>query len=108
MTGCRPRGASPGHFTIVSRVWQTAADLGYSRYFLPQPGLTITDDHVPLLDAGLRVIDVIDMQYGPLAPGYTAETQSNPNYHHTLQDTYDKVSAKSLQVVGDVALSLVK
>jgi hypothetical protein len=93
---------------VVSRVWETAANLGYSKYFLQQPGLTITDDHVPLLDAGLRVIDVIDMQYGPLAPGYGPETLSNPNYHHTLQDTYDKVSAKSLQVVGDVALSLVK
>jgi glutaminyl-peptide cyclotransferase len=93
---------------VVTRVWQTAADLGYSKYFLQQPGLTITDDHVPLINAGLRVIDVIDMQYGPLPPGYGPETQSNPSYHHTMQDSYDKVSAKSLQIVGDVALTLVK
>jgi len=32
----------------------------------------------------------------------------NPNYHHTMQDTIDKVSAKSLQIVGDVAVTLVK
>jgi len=93
---------------VVSRVWQTASDLGYSRYFLQQPGLTITDDHVPLINAGLRVIDVIDMQYGPLPPGYGPETQSNPSYHHTMQDSFDKVSARSLQIVGDVALTLVK
>lgn len=94
---------------VVSRVWQTAADLGYSKYFIPQQGLTVTDDHVPLIrKGGLRVIDVIDIQYGPMPKGYDAMTQPNPNYHHTLQDTMDKVSAHSLQVVGDVAVTLVK
>jgi hypothetical protein len=39
---------------------------------------------------------------------HDAFTQSNPNYHHTMQDTFDKVSAKSLQTVGDVAVTLVK
>jgi hypothetical protein len=87
---------------VVSRVWQKAADLGYSRYFIPRVGQDVTDDHVPLLDKGLRVIDVIDIDYGPLGPGGVPE----PNYHHTLQDTIDKISSKSLQIVGDVALSL--
>ena len=50
------------------------------------------DDHVPLLNAGLRVIDVIDLTYPP---------------HHTPQDTMDKISAKSLATVGDVATALV-
>lgn len=93
---------------VVNKVWQTAADLGYSKYFLQQPGIGITDDHVPLLDKGLRVADVIDFQYGPLPPGYTASTTPNPSYHHTMQDTFDKLSAHSLQVVGDVAVTLVK
>jgi hypothetical protein len=93
---------------VVSRVWQTAADLGYSKYFISQVGQQITDDHVPLLDKGLRVIDVLDIQYGPLPAGHDAFTASSPNYHHTMQDTFDKVSAKSLQVVGDVAVTLVK
>jgi hypothetical protein len=30
-----------------------------------------------------------------------------PSYHHTLQDTIDKISVHSLQVVGDVALALI-
>ena len=72
-------------------VWNTAADLGYSHYFIPAPGQTITDDHVPLLNAGLHVIDVIDIDYP---------------WHHTPQDTFDKVSAQSLQIVGDVATKL--
>jgi glutaminyl-peptide cyclotransferase len=77
---------------IVARVWQTAQDLGYSRYF-PSRGIgQITDDHVPLIAKGLRVIDVIDLDY---------------DYHHRHTDTLDKVSAASLQIVGDVATALV-
>jgi glutaminyl-peptide cyclotransferase len=87
---------------VVSRVWQHAADMGYDKYFIPRQGYDVTDDHVPLLNKGLRVIDVIDLDYGPLGPDGVAE----PNYHHTMQDTMDKISAKSLQIVGDVALSL--
>jgi glutaminyl-peptide cyclotransferase len=87
---------------VVSRVWQRAADLGYSRYFLPTGGYEVTDDHVPLIERGLRVIDVIDLDYGPPTP----DGHASPSYHHTLQDTIDKISQQSLQIVGDVALSL--
>jgi hypothetical protein len=45
----------------------------------------------------VRAIDVIDLDYGP-----------NNSYHHTVEDTEDKLSARSLQVVGDVALALVR
>ena len=78
---------------IVSRVWQTAADLGYSGVFAPRVGESITDDHLPLLDAGLRVIDVIDIEFAA---------------HHTPFDTIDKVSERSLQIVGDVAVKLLQ
>jgi hypothetical protein len=77
---------------VVSRVWQTAADLGHGDVFVQESGGLITDDHIPLLNAGLRVIDVIDLLYPP---------------HHTPQDTMDKISAKSLGIVGDVATALV-
>jgi hypothetical protein len=82
---------------VVSRVWDMAANLGYSKYFLPEAKYPVTDDHIPLLQAGLRVIDVIDLDYGP----------ANNSYHHTLADTMDKISAKSLGIVGDVAAALV-
>jgi hypothetical protein len=77
---------------VVSRVWQTAADLGYGNIFVEESGGEVVDDHVPLLDAGLRVIDVIDLTYPP---------------HHTPYDTMDKISARSLAIVGDVATALV-
>jgi glutaminyl-peptide cyclotransferase len=93
---------------VVNRVWQTAMDLGYENYFIRQVGIQVTDDHLPLLNKGLRVIDVLDIQYGPMPAAHGPMTPSSPNYHHTLQDTMDKISAKSLQIVGDVAVTLVK
>ena len=84
---------------IVARVWQTAEDLGYGKYFVAQSTGPVTDDHVPLIKKGLRVIDVIDIDY--------VEQSGPKNYHHTIYDTIDKVSAHSLQVVGDVAVTLV-
>jgi peptidase M28-like protein len=89
---------------VVSRVWGRAADLGYSKYFISRVGQDVTDDHVPLLNKGLRVIDVVDIDYGPLGP----DGAPSPSYHHTLQDTIDKISKQSLQVVGDVALAVLK
>jgi hypothetical protein len=93
---------------VVQRVWQVAAELGYNNYFLAQPGIQVTDDHRPLENKGLHVIDVLDIQYGPLPAVHDAGTLSSPNYQHTTQDTIDKLSAKSLQIVGDVAVTLVK
>ena len=79
---------------VVQRVWAKAKDLGYDKYFLPDMrSYTITDDHYPLLKAGLRVIDVIDIDY---------------DAHHTMGDTVERVSAKSLKIVGDVAMALLR
>ena len=87
---------------VVTRVWKKAEDLGYAKYFQNTGGQQITDDHVPFLEKGFRVIDVIDYEYGPP----DASGRAALNFHHTLQDTMEHVSAKSLQIVGDVALSL--
>ena len=93
---------------VVRRVWDTASELGYGRHFVGEVGETITDDHVPLQKKGLRVIDVVDIQYGPLPSSHNGFTHASPNYHHTSQDTMDKLSTQSLQIVGDVAATLVK
>lgn len=82
---------------VVQRVWSKAAEMGYGPVFVSRAEQQVTDDHIPLLQAGLKVIDVIDLDYGP-----------GNSYHHTLQDTMDKISAKSLKVVGDVALALLR
>jgi Zn-dependent M28 family amino/carboxypeptidase len=82
---------------VVARVWRVAEELGYGRYFIPQGKYRVNDDHIPLLAKGLRVIDVIDFDYG----------SESHTYHHTPEDTIDKLSAGSLKVVGDVAVRLV-
>ena len=78
---------------VVERVWRTARDLGYGPYFLPGVKHTLIDDHVALQRAGIHAIDVVDFDYP---------------YWHTPDDTIDKVAAGSLQVVGDVAVALVR
>ena len=90
---------------VVSRVWEAASELGYGKYFINQNAGGITDDHVPLLKRGLRVIDVIDINY--CTSGVGCGPGDERNIHHTMQDTIDKLSAKSLQIVGDVAMALV-
>ena len=69
-------------------VWSSAARLGYSSTFVPE-GFTVEDDHLPFVQAGVASIDIIDLDY--------------PQWH-TAQDDLDHVSARSLQIVGDVVL----
>lgn len=78
---------------VVARVWETAKDIGHGGVFLDGPKHTLTDDHIPLQRVGIRAIDVIDFDY--------------PHWH-TPDDTLDKVSAQSLQVVGDVAMAVIR
>lgn len=51
---------------------------------------TIEDDHLPFLRAGVPAVDIIDLDY----PAW-----------HTVGDTFDKLSAESLQAVGDVVIA---
>ncbi|MGQ0649246.1 MAG: M28 family peptidase [Gemmatimonadaceae bacterium] len=78
---------------VVDRVWRVAGELGYGQYFTPGNIGPVTDDHVPLLAKGLPVIDVIDLGFP---------------WHHTPEDTIDKVSSVSLKIVGDVAWAMLR
>jgi hypothetical protein len=78
---------------VVELVWRVAKEVGHSKEFIATPNHTLTDDHVELQKVGIRAIDVVDFNY----PAW-----------HTPDDTIDKVSAASLQAVGDVALGLVR
>lgn len=78
---------------VVQRVWSTAKRLGYGGVFVERVAQGLIDDHVPLQAVGIRAINVIDFDYP---------------YHHTTEDTLDKISARSLQIVGDVAVALVR
>jgi glutaminyl-peptide cyclotransferase len=60
------------------------------------------DDHLPFLKRGVPSLDVIDADYG-------AHTSAMPDgYHHTDQDTIDKISPKSLQISADLFLETIR
>ena len=77
-------------------VWQTATDMGYGKYFLNLAQAT-EDDHLPFLKKGVNALDLIDFDYGP-----------NNAYWHNEQDTVDKLSAHSFDVVGNVLIAVVR
>jgi Zn-dependent M28 family amino/carboxypeptidase len=74
---------------LTDMVWGTAKRLELDNYFVPD-ATRVEDDHLPFLAAGVPSVDIIDLDYEPW---------------HTAKDTLDAVSARSLQVVGDVVLA---
>ena len=81
---------------LVDLVRQAAHKFGYERYFF-QTEEAVEDDHLAFVDRGVPSIDVIDLDYGP-----------NNIYHHTAQDTMDKISARSLTIDGDVFMETIR
>jgi Zn-dependent M28 family amino/carboxypeptidase len=77
-------------------VLKAATTLGYQSHFF-RTKTAIEDDHMPFQKIGVPVVDIIDIDYG----------YANA-YHHTSQDTLDKLSPKSLQIVGDVVLQTIE
>jgi Zn-dependent M28 family amino/carboxypeptidase len=76
---------------LVDIVWDAAGRLGHRAAFSNQLS-AVEDDHVPFLRAGVPSVDIIDLDnYAP--------------YWHTAQDDLEHVSARSLQIVGDVVLA---
>jgi glutaminyl-peptide cyclotransferase len=80
-----PPGSSPA---LARNTFAAADALKLRQHFTYFQG-DITDDHTPLNSAGIPVIDWIDFDYPPW---------------HTAEDTLDKISAESLEIVGRVAL----
>jgi glutaminyl-peptide cyclotransferase len=81
----------------VDLVWRTAAEMGHGDVFVAEPGISVTDDHIPLQQAGFRAIDVIDFDYGP-----------GNRWWHTPDDTLDKISAASLKIAADVGVAVIR
>lgn len=75
---------------LVELVWGTAERLGISA-FHRDVKYRIMDDHIPLIESGIRCIDLIDFDYP---------------YWHTTEDTPDKCDPESLKAVGDLLLHL--
>ena len=74
-------------------VWAQARKLGHTATFV-DVDTTIEDDHVPFAKAGVPTIDLIDLNHYIAIGAW-----------HTALDDLDHVSARSLQIVGDVLMA---
>jgi len=75
---------------LTEEIWAAAKRLGYEQFFIPEYKYSMLDDHIPFVEKGIRAVDLIDFDYP---------------YWHTIEDTPDKVSPQSLQIVGEVVLA---
>lgn len=79
----KERNSNPN---LTDEIWEVAKGLGYESKFIPEYKYSMLDDHTPFLEVSIPAVDIIDFDYP---------------YWHTIEDTPDKVSAESLQVVGE-------
>jgi glutaminyl-peptide cyclotransferase len=104
-------GAKDGHFTregtsldkarsVVDKIWNTAAKIGYSDYFLFKDTGAITDDHVYINQAGIPTVDIYDH------PAYGGPDVYFPAYHHTTADNMSIIDRKTMKAVGQTVLQV--
>jgi glutaminyl-peptide cyclotransferase len=94
LTVTLPRNGTPA---LMSLALEAAREEGRRDRFFLLDG-AVLDDHVPFLEAGLPAVDLIDFQFGP-TPGSHA-------YWHAVDDTLDKLDARSLETVGRVVIRM--
>ena len=80
---------------LLDLIYTAAERGGYQSHFYGRQG-PIEDDHIPFFKRGVPTADVIDLDYG-----------YNNVFHHTPQDTMDKLSPKSLEIVGNTILEAI-
>ena len=80
---------------LLDLIYTAAERRGYQSHFyaVEEP---IEDDHLPFVNRGVPSADVIDLDYG-----------YNNVFHHTPQDTMDKLSPKSLEIAGNTILETI-
>ena len=81
---------------LEDMVYQAATELGYQSHFFART-IAIEDDHLPFVERGVPSADLIDLDYG-----------YGNVFHHTPQDTLNKLSPKSIEIVGKVILKTVQ
>lgn len=72
-------------------IWQTGRELGHEKIFVDRHEGIGGDDHEPFLRAGVDAVDLIQLN-------------SYPHWHRA-DDTIDKVSARSMKIVGDTVIA---
>lgn len=79
---------------VNRKVWQAAKELGYRRYFIPQTGGEITDDHTFINRySGIPTIDIIPYNFF--------------EHWHTVKDDMDAIRKETLQAVGQTVMQVI-
>jgi Zn-dependent M28 family amino/carboxypeptidase len=81
---------------LTDLVYEAAERGGVQSHFYARAA-AIEDDHLPFVKRGVPSIDIIDLDYG-----------YNNVFHHTAQDTVDKLSPRSLEIVGNTTLEAIR
>ncbi len=76
---------------LNEEIWGIARNLGFSDVFINEYKYAMLDDHLPFIELGIKTSLLIDFDYP---------------YWHTQEDTIDKISAESLEAVGQVLTNL--
>lgn len=84
--------------SIVRRVWEKGASLGFGQYFILEEAGGLIDDHVPVIrEAKIPMIDIIDLR-------------KNDKFffdeHHTHGDTMPVIDKATLKAVGQTVLHI--
>jgi Zn-dependent M28 family amino/carboxypeptidase len=77
-------------------VYEAAKRFGYQSHFYART-MQVSDDHLPFVKRGVPSADLIDFDYG-----------YNDVFWHTTEDTLDKLSPKSLEIVGCTILETIR
>jgi hypothetical protein len=78
---------------VWAKVRAAASRVGAGSVFPDAEQVSITDDHVPFLRADVPAVDLIDWSYAD---------------RDTVRDTYDKLSAASMDAVGETVVELLR
>lgn len=86
--------------SIVDKVWSAARHAGFSSLFTNEVGGGITDDHIPVNEAGIPTVDVI--------PFYPDCDQSSfgPTWH-TVNDDMEHLDINTLKAVGQMLIQVI-
>ena len=76
---------------LTEAIWRRAEEMGLPA-FQRRLGVAVMDDHLQLIEAGVPTVNIIDFSYP---------------YWHTIEDTPDKCSPNSLDIVGRLVLNIV-
>jgi len=81
--------------SYAAQIWKVGQGLGYGDVFVTREVGPMSDDHLSFIARGVPTVDLIDLDL------------TDVPYWHTAQDTLDKISPKSLAIVGHTLLASV-